>query len=350
MDPYAALVASVRTHRLIAGGDRVLAAVSGGPDSTALLHLLLRYRRDHPFELAVAHLDHGLRGEAGAADRRFVEEMAAAAGLSCFAERLETGPGADDAGDAGGPRPGGRPDGEQQLRARRHAFLRRVARDWNAARLALGHTRDDQAETFLLHLLRGTGSRGLGGMRPLDRGAPIVIRPLLDVPRAALVDWLRAAGQAWREDASNRSPRWLRNRVRHELLPLLETLRPGATATVARASTLLRDEHDWMERVAGEVLDHLLPADGPPRLPVAALRRLDPALARRVLRRAAARTDDSDTPPARGAPLPWRPGAAQVNDLLALLRRPSGEASLGGGRVARRRGPWLEFGPRTAPG
>jgi len=346
MDPYASLVVSVRTHRLIAGGDRVLAAVSGGPDSTALLHLLLRYRRDHPFELAVAHLDHGLRGEAGASDRRFVEAMATSAGLPCFAARLKP-EGTPAAGEA--PRRGGQPDAEQRLRARRHAFLRQVARDWVATRLALGHTRDDQAETFLLHLLRGTGSRGLGGMRPLDPGAPIVIRPLLDIPRSALTRWLAAAAQAWREDETNRAPRWLRNRVRHELLPLLEDLRPGATATVARASTLLRDEQDWMERVAGEVLTHLMPADGTPRLPVAALARLDPALARRVLRRAAARTDSSSVPPERGAPLPWRPGATQVNALLALLRRPSGEVSLGGGRMARRRGSWLEFGPPTTP-
>ena len=346
MDPYNSLVVSVRTHRLIAGGDRVLAAVSGGPDSTALLHLLLRYRRDHPFELAVAHLDHAVRGDAGASDRRFVEEMAAAAGLPCFAARLEP----ESASPVPAtPRRSGQADAEQRLRARRHAFLRQVAHDWRATRLALGHTRDDQAETFLLHLLRGTGSRGLGGMRPLDPGDPIVIRPLLDVPRAELLRLLESVGQAWREDESNRAPRWLRNRVRHELLPLLEDLRPGATGTVARASTLLRDEQDWMERVAGEVLTHLLPADGTPRLPVAALSRLDPALARRVLRRAAARTDASATPPARGAPLPWRPGATQINALLALLQRPSGEVSLGGGRVARRRGEWLEFGLAAAP-
>jgi len=342
MDPYNSLVVSVRNHRLIAGGDRVLAAVSGGPDSTALLHLLLRYRRDHPFELAVAHLDHGLRGEAGAADRRFVEEMAMGAGVPCFAARLEP---ESAAAAPAAPRRSGRADAEQRLRARRHAFLRQAAHDWRATRLALGHTRDDQAETFLLHLLRGTGSRGLGGMRPLDPGDPIVIRPLLDMPRAALRRMLESAGHSWREDETNRAPRWLRNRVRRELLPLLEDLRAGATGTVARASTLLRDEHDWMERVAAEVLSHLLPADGTPRLPVEALARLDPALARRVLRRAAARTDTSTAPPARGAPLPWRPGAIQINALLALLQRPSGEVSLGGGRVARRRGPWLEFGP-----
>jgi tRNA(Ile)-lysidine synthase len=201
--------AAIMRDTLLEPGQRVVAAVSGGADSTALLHALVTL--GHPVE--AAHFDHHTRQGESARDAEFVRDMAAELGVPFHAG------GADVAADA---REAGR-SFEDQARRARYAFLRGVAEKTGCNAVALGHHRDDQAETVLLRLLRGTAGRGLAGMLPVRmEGNLRIVRPLLDCTHGELCHWLRKRGIAWREDATNADPDHARrNRVRHELLPAL---------------------------------------------------------------------------------------------------------------------------------
>ncbi|MBP7146698.1 MAG: tRNA lysidine(34) synthetase TilS [Acidobacteria bacterium] len=253
-----------------ARGSLVVVAVSGGADSVALLLVLAGLAPGRGWDLAVATLDHGLRGEAGAADRRFVEDLAAELSLPVDAGRHPVDPTA-----------GASP--ESAARDVRRAFLEEVATRRGAAAIALGHTLDDQAETVLFRLARGAGARGLSAMA---RWSPPYWRPLLGVRRPLLRRLLVRAGQAWREDATNAGPAAARNRVRR-LLPALEAaLGPGALAGVARAADLLRDDESLLEQLAGERGAGAILDRSPDRVVLArrALADLPPALSRRILR------------------------------------------------------------------
>lgn len=304
---------------LIPAGSKVLVAVSGGADSTALLHVLARLSAERQdFTLEVAHLDHGLRGEQSAGDARFVAEMTRGLGLACHLERLSAG---------SLKRRGVSP--QEAAREARLAFLERVAEDVGAARIALGHTADDRAEETLMRLLSGAGARGLSGMRP-RRGR--FIRPLIECRRAEVEEWLRAQGLAWREDASNLSADYLRNRIRHELLPHLEAAyNPNLRESLLRQADLLGDEDDLLEGLALVRLEEMARFEpGVVALPAAALAEEHPAMQRRVLRLACQRLAGS----LRGV------GFRHIEALrsLAASRSPSaGALSLPGGLRAERR-------------
>ncbi len=210
--------ATVRDRALWSPGDRVAVAVSGGADSVALLDLLDLTRRWHQGRLEVVTVDHGLR-DGSADDAAFVWELARSRGLPCTWVSLGLRAGASEA----------------ECRDARYRALDALSAD----HVALAHHRDDLAETVLLHLVRGTGVRGLVGMR-WRRGR--YVRPLLDVARDDLRRWLRWRELSWREDPTNSDPGRLRNRLRHEVLPLLEDLRPGAVAAVARSALRTADE------------------------------------------------------------------------------------------------------------
>ena len=207
---------------MLAGGETVLVAVSGGPDSVALLWALEALARELRLTLSVVHVDHGLR--AGSAEgAAFVERLARARGLPVAVERVTVGPG-----------------GSLEARARevRYAALAEHAARTGADRVALGHTADDQAETVLMRLLEGAGPRGLAGIPPV-RG--IFIRPLIETRRSEILAALTAAGLAWREDPSNRDLKLLRNRIRHELLPFLAaSYNPAIVPALNRAAALSR--------------------------------------------------------------------------------------------------------------
>ncbi|MFQ5669370.1 MAG: tRNA lysidine(34) synthetase TilS [Acidobacteriota bacterium] len=329
MDVYATFLETIRRHRLLKAGDRVLVAVSGGSDSTALLHLFLSLRRSRlAIDLAIAHVDHGTRGPEAREDAAFVDSMARREGLQISLHRLPPSPGNGAS--------------EDHLRAGRLSCLWQAAQRWPATHLALGHTRDDQTETVLLNLMRGAGRRGLGGM-PIIRAAgpsgapagpagPALIRPLLRLPRASLREWLAQKGIPWRVDSSNREPRYLRNRLRHELLPLLEELRPGSGAAIARAAHLLQEDEVFLSDLARQAAG-MMESGERARLSTSRLRRLAPPLARRVLRRAARGRGGGDA--ARGR-VAWVPGAVQVDSVLRLVRsRRTGHVDLGQGVVAR---------------
>lgn len=252
-------------------GRHLLVAVSGGADSVALLHLLHHSpARQHGLRLTVAHLDHGIRAGA-AADAAFVRSLSRRLGIPCITGRAAVPALARQRGVSL----------EMAAREARYAFLLRVARRVGADRIATAHTADDQAETVLLKLIRGAGRRGLSGMRSVTRLDSIpVVRPLLAASRASIEAYLRATGIAWREDESNRDLSFLRNRVRRELLPLLEKdYNPAIRAGLLRTRDIMVAEDEWMDQQAAGLLQSLvsggrLDAVGLAAQPLAARRRI----------------------------------------------------------------------------
>jgi len=206
-------IRTIRQHDLLHPCERVVVAVSGGPDSMALLGVLIELRQSLALSLHVAHLNHGLRGAAADADAAFVADQARSLGLRVTVERAELGRGSV----------------EHAARSARYAFLERVAAAEGAVAVAVGHTADDQVETVLEGLLRGGGLSALRGMpvcRPLGPAARVV-RPLLDAVRVEVMGYLTGSGMPWREDASNAELVFERNFVRHVLLPRLEERMPA---------------------------------------------------------------------------------------------------------------------------
>ena len=273
-------LATIRHNDLIPPGTRVLAAVSGGADSVALALVLARLSATRALDCTLAglaHLHHGLRGADADADQAFVEAFAARLGVPCVTRR----------DDVAARATGARESIEAAARRARYAFLAGAAESVGATRIATGHTADDQAETLLLRLLRGAGLQGLSGIRPQNGN---VIRPLLDAARADIEAFLRESGETWRDDASNADVAIPRNRVRHDLIPLLRDIAgPSITAVLARTASLVRDDAGELDRQAIEMArrDVLLDDTGT-RLAVEGLEAAGPAFGRRIVRAALA--------------------------------------------------------------
>jgi len=263
---------TVRRHAMLAGGEAVLVAVSGGADSTALLHLLGGLAPEWHLRLHVLHVDHQLRaGSAGDAD--FVRALGRRLSVPVEVATVEVT---------------ARASLEEAARQARYAALEAEADRIGAHRIALGHTADDQAETVLMRLLEGAGVRGLAGI-PAVRGR--IIRPLLAVRRRDLVARLERAGLAWIEDPTNRDPKFFRNRVRHELLPLLAaSYAADVVVALNRVAGDARTAVETLERVASVELDRLTRVEGDGLiLPGDELSALPRPVAAEVLRLAAAR-------------------------------------------------------------
>lgn len=259
-------------ERLVGRGGRVLAAVSGGGDSVALLHLLQRVARGLSLTVGVAHLDHGLRaGSAG--DRRFVETLARDAGLPCHSDRRPV-------------RALRRRDESPEEAARRvrRGFLCEVAAAAGYERVAVGHNLDDQAETILMRLARGAGATALTGMAASGPGP--FVRPLLGIERAELRRYLERRDRPWREDPSNADLSFDRNRLRRRVMPVIEAaLNPRAARHLVRAARLAREDALHLDGLAGAELDQAR-HDRRGRLVLDAGRiaRLAPPIARRLCR------------------------------------------------------------------
>ena len=230
---------TISRYNMLSPGHRVGVAVSGGADSLFLLLILRHLAHEHGWHLTVLHLNHALRGAESDADEVFVRAAAAHAGLACVIER------------AGGNLAG--PNLEERSRVARYAFFARAAAVHSLDRVATAHTLNDQAETVLLRLLRGSGATGLAGIAPVAPKG--VVRPLLEIERREIEAWLQERGHSWREDASNLDPAFARNRIRHTLLPQLEREWNRAISRVlARtADRLGAEEGYWQEWVTAEL-------------------------------------------------------------------------------------------------
>lgn len=260
---------TIRAGGLIPAGGRVVAAHSGGADSTALLHLLHAVAPRLGFSLESLHVNHGTRGAESDADAAFCAETARRLGVPFHLETLD--PAARPAANV-----------EEALRERRREIYRRFLAEGGTV-VALGHTRDDQVETFFLRLFRGAGLEGLAAMAPSGGG---LVRPLLDIPRACLRRYLQAHGIPFRLDASNADRRFTRNRLRLEALPHLERVFPAAARLTARAALTLRREGEALRALAADRAAGLLRREetGPPWVDARDLGALPPALRPTVLR------------------------------------------------------------------
>jgi tRNA(Ile)-lysidine synthase len=264
---------------------RVLAAVSGGADSVALARLLSELAARGALTLVgIAHLNHQLRGADADGDEAFCAALAERLGVPFRAARADVAALAAARGESI----------EAAARRARYAFLAEAARALGATHVATGHTLDDQAETVLLRLLRGAGSRGLSGIRA-KRGS--VIRPLLECRRADLRAYLAARGETFRDDASNMDRRIPRNRLRHELLPVIDALAPGGCEALARTATLAADDEEFLLAHAIDVARSIVLTDtNGVQLKRASLAALPPAIGRRVIRAAVERVAPLDAP------------------------------------------------------
>ena len=307
---------TIRRHGLLPPGSRVLVGLSGGSDSVALTRLLLDLAEHGGFTVAgLAHLNHGLRPSA-ARDDAFCREFARRLGLPLVVESAAVR-------DYAAAESLSIEDAARRLR---YAFLERAAADMGADRIAVGHTQDDQAETFLLKLMRGAGLRGLGGIYP-QRGA--VIRPLLDVTRDDLRAYLRSRAETWVEDETNEDLENPRNRIRHRVLPELDRAAGGSTRrAISRAAALIRDDGQWLDALGEERFLTLAHQTGAGlELDVRSLAETPAPLLRRVLLRAM-----------RAAGGTREIGLEHVEAVAALLNGGQGGVDVPGTRVELRAG------------
>jgi tRNA(Ile)-lysidine synthase len=285
----------VRTH-LFHPGQRVAIAVSGGADSVALLLRSIEEQKDSGVVLSVAHVNHGIRGQAAAEDAAFVANLASGNGLDFHLH----------SSDAPAAAATLRETLEEAARNLRYAFFRELLTSGRVDAVATAHTLDDQAETVLQKLIRGAWTEGLSGIHPvLAERSGSILRPFLDNTRATIEAWLVERNQTWREDVTNQDMVHTRNRVRGQLLPLMRTFNPQIANQLARLATIAADEEIYWRGELNRLLPSLLLPGKPTRgggrssstnpgeetvaIEQARLKELPPAVARRVLRAAAGR-------------------------------------------------------------
>ncbi len=309
-------------------GETLLVGLSGGADSVALLDALVMLEERRGVRPIAAHLDHGLRADS-ADDADFCHALCKRLGVAFRSGVADVRARADR--ERGGL--------EQAARRERYEFLHAERRETGAAAIALAHTRDDQAETLLLRLLRGAGATGLGGMRA-RRGR--IVRPLLGVSREQVLAHLHDRGLTWREDPTNADLKIVRNRIRHELLPYLEArFNPALREGLARTAGLLADEAAHLRGEANALLARIAHIEGETLvLDRTALGQAPPPVARVAVRQALRRTGGLA-----------RIGAVHVERILALARSPAPSGRrvpLPGGREVRYGHLALRLGPRPA--
>jgi tRNA(Ile)-lysidine synthase len=295
---------TITRYNMLPRASHVTVAVSGGPDSVCLLEVLRKLAPRLALKLSVAHFNHRLRGAASDKDEQFVAQLSARYGLRCYLAAANVAQVKDNL--------------EQAARRARRAFFAELIRKGYTDRVALGHTRDDQAETVLFRLLRGSGLAGLAGIYPVT--ADGYIRPFIDITRAEVEQFLRSRGLEWREDSTNLDPRFARNRIRHSLLPQMEReWNPRIADALAQLGDLAHEEERWwraeIDRLAADLLEHK--SEGI-EVRAGALAGLPRAVARRLVRRALAEVKGDLR----------RIDYAHVEQVLELASRPGGEGRL----------------------
>lgn len=264
----------IEKYRLFAPGERIVAAVSGGPDSIAMLYILLNLRRNWGIQIHLAHLNHMFRGEESQEEAEFVNRLAAKLGVTGTVENInvpayikKTGLSPEDA-----------------ARRVRYSFLRKVAKEQKASVIATAHHANDQAETVLLHLLRGSGPEGLAAMAPREGD---LVRPLLEVSREEIIKYCLDNRLEYRLDSSNQDQCYLRNKVRLKLVPGLKELNPQIVATLARTADICRLENDFLNQLVEEALVQVLinRTDGEAIVDLNRLLLFHPAIRRRAVRK-----------------------------------------------------------------
>lgn len=262
MDLLRDVEAYIERHQLIEPGSRVVVGVSGGPDSVTLLHLLHRMAGPRELEIHVAHLNHGIRGDAADKDMAFVVDLARQLNLPVTAERVNVPELAKQEKLAL----------EEAARRTRYAFLCRVALGLGARLIAVAHNADDQAETVLMHLLRGAGTAGLRGMLPATRlrdyrllpacnrlpADMLLVRPLLDTPRAQIEAYCQEYDLPTRFDRSNLDTTYFRNKLRHKVLPYLAELNPQIAERLCNLAEVLRADYSLLQEFVQVAQDTLL--------------------------------------------------------------------------------------------
>ena len=331
----------IREQNLIPPGSTVLCAVSGGADSVAMLHVLYRLRDKMDFTLAAAHYNHNLRGAESDRDQRFVEQFVR---LCCGKHRRSDGmilpavPLYTGSGDVAGQARLRGAGIEETARDMRYAFLRRAAREAGADLIATAHTASDNVETILFHLARGSGLRGLGGILPKREG---IIRPLLTATRQEVEAYLFRLSLPHMEDSSNQNDDYARNRIRHQILPVLEEISPGFPARMADTAALLRADEACLTGLARELADRAVPRGGGLAIDADLIAAAPDPIASRCLRLLLGRMWGGDQ----------NCSAAHLSALLRLCRgsAPSAQVHLPRGTDARRSYALLLLEPRLGP-
>ncbi len=267
---------TIEEFAMLERGDRVVAAVSGGPDSVALLKALAMIAGEYDFSLMAAHLNHGLRGEESDREEDFVLTLCRGMGIEVVSKKVSLRLIEKRGGSL-----------EDLCRNERYAFLKETAKERGATKIALGHHLHDQAETVLMNFLRGSGAEGLRGMLPVREG--MFIRPLLKVFRHEILAFLEKEGLSFVSDSSNVQDFCLRNRIRHHLMPILkEGYNPRLEETLCRTAEIMRLDDEYMDCEAAVLLQRWGIACGKDEnaIPIPALLNLHEALRSRVIKMA----------------------------------------------------------------
>ena len=238
---------TINKYRMLESGERVIVGVSGGPDSMALLYVLNQIKKRYNVVLKVAHLNHGFRGEEARREAQFVEEMA---------QKLEL-PFALRSFDVPSYKKTSSLSSQEAAREVRYQFLEEVREQFKASKIALGHNADDQAETLMMWLLRGSGLRGLSGIPPVREG--VIIRPLIETTREEIEAFIKERGIPFVIDSSNKETKYLRNRLRHEIFPLLRKhYNPQLIKSLVQTASILRTEDEYLENIAQDLLKDII--------------------------------------------------------------------------------------------
>lgn len=310
----------IQQHRLLPANQKLVVAVSGGADSVCLLNILVSLQKELKISLHIAHLNHQLRGAESEADAQYVADLAQRLDIPITIEQRKVKDYQNQK----------RLSLEEAAREVRYHFLSQVAGAIGAERVVVGHTQDDHVETILMHLIRGAGTRGMRGLQPVTRwpseaGNLIVIRPLLEVSHQETEEYCRQHRLSPRLDASNLSLSPLRNRIRQQLLPLLQSYNPGIAQALLRTGRIAGDDIDFLDRETARLWDKIALQEGEViTLDRKGLDRLPPALKRYLLRAGAEKLLGS------AKDIEMR----HIEDMMGLLGKPAGKVlNLPGGLI-----------------